>query len=104
MPVLARTSPASTASDVAPSAAPDAALSPGSFRERGVVLPATTPAFAFARVREGQGGREIVMRNAAGTRGAMVLPLARAADYARPTLHDRALLADIAALPRLGPS
>jgi hypothetical protein len=43
------------------------------------------------------------MRNASGTRGAMVIPLARAADFARPTLHDRALFADLAATMRLAP-
>lgn len=85
-------------------ATPDAPLSPLSFRERGVVLPATTPAFAFARVREGAAGRELVLRNAAGTRGAMVIPLAKAGDFARPTLHDRALLADISRLPVLAPA
>ncbi len=85
-------------------ATPDAPLSPLSFRERGLVLPATTPAFAFARVRDAASGREIVLRNAAGTRGAIVIPLAKAADFARPTLHDRALLADIARLPTLAPA
>jgi len=82
----------------------DAALSPSTFRERGVVLPATTPAFAFARVRDGAQGRELVLRNAGGSGGAVLIPLAAAADYARPTLHDRTLFADIACLPRLSPA
>jgi hypothetical protein len=112
MSVLARTSPSAPhpagpaqAGPVLPRAAtPDAPLSPLSFRERGLVLPATTPAFAFARVRDAAAGREIVLRNQAGTRGAMVIPLAKAAEFARPTLHDRALLADIARLPSLAPA
>jgi hypothetical protein len=106
MPALARPSHIASAQNgplLPRAAAPDAPLSPLTFRERGVVLPATTPAFAFARVRDGATGRELVLRNAAGTRGAMVIPLAKAADFARPTLHDRALLADIARLPALGP-
>jgi hypothetical protein len=85
-------------------AAPDAPLAPASFRERGVVLAATTPAFAFARVRDTATGRELVLRNSAGARGAIVMPLAKAADYARPSLHDRTMLADLAATPRLGPA
>jgi hypothetical protein len=107
MSALARpsqTAAAQTGPSLSRAATPDAPLSPLSFRERGLVLPATTPAFAFARVREGAAGREIVLRNAAGTRGAMVIPLAKAADFARPTLHDRALLADVARLPALGPA
>lgn len=85
-------------------ATPDASLRTLSFRERGVVLPTTTPAFAFARAREGAAGREIVLRVAAGSRGAMIILLAKAPDFARPTLHDRALLADLARLPVLGPA
>jgi hypothetical protein len=77
---------------------------PGRFSDRGVVLPATTPAFAFARVRDGAQGPELVLRNATGTRGALLIPLSAAADYARPTLHDRALFADILRLPRIGPA
>uniref|UniRef100_UPI0038CF793B hypothetical protein n=1 Tax=Elioraea sp. TaxID=2185103 RepID=UPI0038CF793B len=105
MTALARQStPAHTPAEPPRAAAPDAPLAPASFRERGVVLAATTPAFAFARVRDAAGGRELILRNASGTRGAMVIPLAKAADYARPSLHDRAVLADLAATPRLGPS
>jgi hypothetical protein len=82
----------------------DAPLAPTRFADRGVVLPATTPTFAFARVRDGEQGREIILRNATGSRGAVLMPLASAADYVRPTLHDRALFADILRLPRLGPA
>jgi hypothetical protein len=94
----------SQAGVVARAATPDASLRTLSFRERGVMLPMTTPAFAFARAREGAAGREIVLRVAAGSRGAMVIQLAKAPDFARPTLHDRALLADLARLPVLGPA
>lgn len=79
-------------------------FTPDRFAERGVVLPATTPAFAFARVRDGEQGRELVLRNVTGSRGAVLIPLAAAADHARPTLHDRALFADLSRLPRLGPT
>lgn len=81
-----------------------APFAPDRFADRGVVLPATTPAFAFARVRDGTQGRELVLRNTTGSRGAMLIPLAAAADYARPTLHDRALFSDILRLPWLGPA
>lgn len=100
-----------TRPDVWPAGAPPgsalrvgAPFAPARFADRGVVLPATTPAFAFARVRDGTQGRELVLRNATGSRGAMLMPLAAAADYVRPTLHDRALFSDILRLPRLGPA
>jgi hypothetical protein len=98
-----RSTPAHTPAEPPRAAAPDAPFAPAWFRDRGVVLAAITPAFAFARVRDAAGGRELVLRNASGSRGAIVMPLAKAADYARPTLHDRAVLADLAATPRLGP-
>ncbi len=82
----------------------DSPLTPLTFLDRGVVLPATSPALAFARVREGREGREVVVRNSAGKNGAVVLSLGKVGDYARPSLHDRALLADIAKLPSLGPA
>jgi hypothetical protein len=87
-----------------PAARHDSPFAPARFADRGVVLPATTPAFAFARVRDGAQGRELVLRNVTGTRGAMLMPLAAAADHARPTLHDRALFADVLRLPRIGPA
>lgn len=85
-------------------ARPGAPFAPARFADRGVVLPATTPAFGFARVRDGAQGRELVLRNATGSRGAMLMPLAAAVDYARPSLHDRALISDILRLTRVGPA
>ena len=96
--------PRSTTPRGMPQARHDSPFAPARFADRGVVLPATTPAFAFARVRDGGQGRELVLRNVTGSRGAILMPLAAAADHARPTLHDRALFADVLRLPRIGPA
>lgn len=88
--------------EAAPPAVPasfrQASATPETWAERGVVLPLTTPALAFARLRRhGTLPPELVLRGPDGTRGWYALPLASVRDYACPSLFDRAVLAGVAA-------
>jgi len=75
-----------------------ASATPETWAERGVVLPLTTPALAFARLRRhGTEPPDLVLRGPDGTRGWYAIPLATVADYATPSLFDRALLAALSA-------
>ena len=94
-------------------AAPDSSALPGqvsnyqprSFRERGVAVPFTTPVLSGGRVRIG--GRqtaELVVCNPSGGRSVYILPLSAITEICAPTLHDRALQAEILRLEVLTPA
>ncbi|MCS6921460.1 MAG: hypothetical protein NZM07_06020 [Elioraea sp.] len=88
--------------EAAPPAVPvsfrQASATPETWAERGVVLPLTTPALAFARLRRhGTHPPDLVLRGPDGTRGWYAIPLAAVADFAAPTLFDRAVLAALSA-------
>ncbi|MDW8444704.1 MAG: hypothetical protein RML45_10735 [Acetobacteraceae bacterium] len=88
--------------EAAPPAVPvsfrQASATPETWAERGVVLPLTTPALAFARLRRhGTDPAELVLRGPDGTRGWYAIPLGSVHDYASPSLFDRAVLAGVAA-------
>ena len=66
---------------------------PLSFRERGATVPFTTPLLLNARIRHSTSnrGREMVVTNPSGGRGALILPWGAMPDICTPTLFDRHL-------------
>ena len=63
-----------------------------------MVLPLTTPALAFARLRRhSTSPPDLVLRGPDGTRGWYAIPLAAVAGFAAPSLFDRAVLAAVSA-------
>ena len=86
------------ASPTLPASVQQAPATPETWAERGVVLPLTTPALAFARLRRhGTSPPDLVLRGPDGTRGWYAIPLAAVAGFAVPTLFDRAVLAAVSA-------
>lgn len=78
---------------------------PASFRERGAVVPFTTPLLGGARVRLGARRQmELIICNPSGGRGVYVLPLAGLEAFCQPTLFDRALISAINELGLLSPA
>ncbi len=61
---------------------------PRSFRERGLAAPFTTPMLLGARLRQCDGGMEVIVPNPSGGRGVYILPWGDIASLGRPTLHD----------------
>lgn len=78
---------------------------PQSFRDRGAVVPFTTPLLGGARVRLGARQQiELIICNPAGRRGVYVLPLATLETFCQPSLFDRALIAAIIGVGLLSPA
>ena len=77
---------------------------PRSFRERGVAAPFTTPVLSGGRVRiSARQTAEVIVCNPSGGRSVYILPLSAITEICAPTLHDRALQAEILQLPVLTP-
>lgn len=71
-----------------------APIVPETWAERGVVMPFTTPALAFARVRRPAHGEiEILVRAPDGTKGFYAVGLKALPSFVSPTLFDRSVLA-----------
>ncbi|MBI1208879.1 MAG: hypothetical protein GC191_16535 [Azospirillum sp.] len=65
---------------------------PGSFAERGLTVPFTTPIVAQARVRlDGNDRIEFILPSLSGGKGRYVMPWSTVQSLATTTLHDRAL-------------
>jgi hypothetical protein len=80
------------------------ALLPATFEERGAVVPFTTPVLSLARVRRDQRQRLILqMPNFGSAEGAFVLPWNGIAEVAVLSVHDRALLEEIAGAESIAP-
>ncbi len=78
---------------------------PTTFHERGVTVPFTTPQLLGTRARRGyKQVLELVTPNPAGGRGVYVTAWNGLAALCRPTLHDRALVEQLAALSSVTPS
>lgn len=66
---------------------------PATWQERGIVLPCTSPALAFARLRQSAAGHlEIVLRRPDGVKGYYAIRLKAINEFASPTLFDRVWL------------
>lgn len=77
---------------------------PATFLERGIALPFTTPALLGGRIRPGQRREpELVLANPAGAEGVYILPWAALPDFCPPSLHDRAIWAQVSNLQLLTP-
>ena len=78
---------------------------PQSFRDRGAMVPFTTPILGGARVRAGARQEpELILCNPSGGRGVYILPLAALEAFCQPSLFDRALVAAIRMSPVLTPA
>ena len=65
---------------------------PGSFLERGIAVPFTTPQLAGARIRPAaRTGTEFVVPNPSGGRGVYILTWSGVRQLCRPTVHDTLL-------------
>lgn len=77
---------------------------PNTFRERGVLVPFTTPLLGGTRVRPAaKGGLELVIPNPSGRPGVYVMGWAGIPALCRPTLHDRQLCDRIASADTITP-
>ena len=77
---------------------------PTTFRERGVLVPFTTPLLGGARVRPAaKGGPELVIPNPSGRPGVYVMGWSSISTLCRPTLHDRQLCDRIASVYDITP-
>jgi hypothetical protein len=78
---------------------------PGSFRERGVMAPFTTPSLFGARIRADERGRlEVMQANPVGGMGCYIVPLRGLREITVPTVHDRWVAEWLLGLKRLLPS
>jgi|BEDMetMinimDraft_2_1075160.scaffolds.fasta_scaffold00796_2 hypothetical protein len=78
---------------------------PGSFRERGVMAPFTTPSLFGSRIRLDERGRfEVLQANPVGGLGCYIVPLKGLREVTVPTVHDRWLAEWLLGLKRLLPS
>lgn len=78
---------------------------PASFRERGAMVPFTTPVLGGARVRlDARQQIELIICNPSGGRGVYILPLAALEAFCQPSLFDRALIAAINGLGAISPA
>lgn len=78
---------------------------PGSFRERGVMAPFTTPSLFGARIRLDERGQlELLQANPVGGMGCYIIPLRGLREITVPTVHDRWLAEWLLGLRRLLPS
>ena len=77
---------------------------PGTFRERGVSVPFTTPLLAGARARGGGGRCDLIVPSPSGGRGVYILSWDEVVALCRPTLYDRRLSARVSLLPGLAPA
>lgn len=80
-------------------------IEPLSFRERGTMVPFTTPVLVNARIREASSGHglEMVVANPSGGRGALILPWEAMTTICSPTLFDRHLWESLAKAPDISP-
>lgn len=77
---------------------------PTTFLERGVTMPFTTPRLFGARGRPSRdAGLELILPNPSGGRGVYVLNWGKLSGYCRPTVHDRHLITNVAALTTITP-
>lgn len=78
---------------------------PATWQERGVVMPFTTPALAFARLRQGADGQlEVVLRRPDGLKGVYAIRLNALSSFAAPSLFDRTWLSALATKRSLDPA
>jgi len=76
---------------------------PGTFLERGVAVPFTTPALAGTRLRAATRGMELIVPHPAGGRGVYIMGCSELPHFCTPTLHDLKLSERLTALPQVTP-
>ena len=78
---------------------------PGTFLERGVAVPFTTPMLIGARARPGEREDiELIVPNPSGGRGVYMFSWSALSQFCQPTLHDLALTDRVASIRPITPS
>ena len=76
---------------------------PETYAELGAAVPFTSPELTGARARCGKAGLELTLPNPSGKRGVYILDPKDMTRFCMPTLHDRQLVACLAAAPAISP-